>query len=71
VYPKLDDAQCSAAWAIASPRGVPISVNQAEPYFEAVEVADGDGDGSISVEEFKTACVDGLVKPRTKRPLRG
>jgi hypothetical protein len=60
LYPKLDDAKCSAAWAIASPTGASILANQAGPYGEE---ADDDGDGMISVEEFKDACADGLVKP--------
>ena len=59
LYPKLDDAKCSAAWAIASPTGASILVNQFGLYGEE---ADDDGDGLISVDEFKDACADGLVK---------
>ena len=58
----LDDAQCSAAWAMASPNGdKTITYNQAEPYVSSFIVADLDEDGMLSAEEFKRACTLGLV----------
>jgi hypothetical protein len=60
---KLDEAKCSAAWAKASPNGQAISLEQASSYVDDANIVDGegDGDGSISFEEFKTACADGLM----------
>src|SRR5262245_16221488 len=59
---KLDDVECSAAWAKASPNGSDIYYEQAEPYLEDVHIVDIDGDSSISQEEFKIACLDGYMK---------
>jgi hypothetical protein len=54
----LDDAKCSAAWAKASPDGKPVSFDRVEPYVMDYNIVDeqGDGDGSISFDEFKRAC---------------
>jgi hypothetical protein len=58
----LTDAQCAAAWAVASPNGDKIiTYNQAEPYISSFIVADLDEDGMLSAEEFKRACTLGLV----------
>ena len=59
---KLDDAECSAAWAKASPDGSAIYYERAEPYLVDVGIVDMDGDSSISPDEFKTACVDGYMR---------
>src|SRR5262245_58152928 len=58
----LDDAQCQAVWQMASPNGATISKDQAVPYIVNFQLVDGDGDGSISADEFKTGCGKGLVK---------
>ena len=58
---KLDDAQCRAAWAMASPNGDPIGENQAELYVNNPIYVDGDGDSQITFEEFKVACANGLM----------
>jgi hypothetical protein len=60
---KLDEAQCSAVWAKASPGGKAeaISVDQAQPYVVNVGALDEDGDGSVTLEDFKLACADGLM----------
>jgi hypothetical protein len=60
----LDDAQCSAAWAKASPDGKPVSFDRVEPYVMDYNIIDeeGDGDGSISFEEFKSACFKGNMR---------
>jgi hypothetical protein len=57
----LDDAQCSAAWAMASPRGEAIVANQAELYVVNTIYVDNDADGQITFEEFKAACTSGLM----------
>ena len=60
---KLDDAQCSAAWAKASPDGKPVSYDRVEPYIVDFNIVDMDeGDGIISSEQFKAACVDGHMR---------
>ena len=60
---KLDEAQCSAVWAKASPGGKAeaISVDQAQRYVVNVGALDEDGDGSVTFEDFKLACADGLM----------
>ena len=61
----LNDQQCQAVWNIASPNGATISKDQAVPYIVNFQLVDGDGDGQISADEFKTACGKGLVKNTT------
>jgi len=58
----LNDEQCQAVWKMASPDGATISENQAVPFIVNFKLVDGDGDGKISADEFKTACGKGLVK---------
>src|SRR5215471_6673128 len=60
----LDEAQCRAAWAKASPDGKPVSFDRVEPYVVDYNIIDdeGDGDGSISSDEFKSACVQGQMR---------
>jgi hypothetical protein len=60
----LDEAQCSAAWAKASPDGKPVTPDRVQPYVVDYNIIDdeGDGDGSISSEEFKSACVQGEMR---------
>jgi hypothetical protein len=54
----LDDAQCSAAWAMASPKGdTTITYNRAEPYVASFIVGDQDEDGMLSAAEFKRALL--------------
>ena len=61
----LNDEQCQAVWKLASPDGATISENQAVPFIVNFKLVDGDGDGKISADEFKTACGKGLVKNTT------
>jgi hypothetical protein len=58
---RLDEAKCNAAWAAASPKDNTISYEQASSYVVDANIVDMEGDGSISFEEFKTACADGLM----------
>jgi EF hand len=58
----LDDATCQSIWQMASPHGDTLSKDQAVPYIVNFSIADVDGDGSISADEFKAACGKGLVK---------
>jgi hypothetical protein len=58
----LDDAQCDAAWTMASPHGDAISKDQAVPYVIDYTMVDSDADGTISAEEFKKGCAAGAVK---------
>ena len=59
---KLDEATCSAVWAKASPNDNVIYYEQAAPYLIDEDIVDMDGDGSISQEEFKTACLDDYMR---------
>ena len=58
----LDDATCQSIWQMASPHGDALSKDQAVPYIVNFQIADVDGSGSISGDEFKAACAKGLVK---------
>jgi hypothetical protein len=58
----LDDATCQSIWQMASPHGDALSKDQAVPYIVNFSIADVDGNGSISADEFKAACGKGLVK---------
>jgi hypothetical protein len=58
----LDDATCQSIWQMASPHGDALSKDQAVPYIVNFSIADVDGNGSISADEFKGACGKGLVK---------
>jgi hypothetical protein len=58
----LDDATCQSIWQMASPHGDALSQDQAVPYIVNFSIADVDGNGSISADEFKAACGKGLVK---------
>jgi len=58
----LDDAQCDAAWTMASPHGDAISKDQAVPYVIDYTMVDSDADGKISADEFKKGCAAGAVK---------
>jgi hypothetical protein len=64
----LDDAQCQAVWKMASPNGATISRDQAVPYIINFEMVDGDGDGTITADEFKAGCGKGMVKSATPKP---
>ena len=59
---KLDDAQCNAAWAKASPDGKPVSYDRVEPYVSEIVIVDMEEDGTVSSEEFKLACVEGHMR---------
>jgi hypothetical protein len=59
---KLDDPECSAAWAKASPDGKPVSYDRVEPYVIDIVVVDMEEDGTVSSEEFKLACVGGQMR---------
>jgi EF hand domain-containing protein len=58
----LDDAQCQSVWQMASPHGEALSKDQAVPVIVNFSIADVDGDGKITADEFKAACGKGLVK---------
>lgn len=61
----LTDDQCNSIWQMASPHGDALSKDQAVPYIVNFQIADVDGDGKISADEFKGACGKGLVKNTT------
>jgi Ca2+-binding EF-hand superfamily protein len=50
---------------MASPRGDALSKDQAVPFIVNFQIADVDGDGKISADEFKQACGKGMVKNTT------
>ena len=56
---KLDAGKCKEAWAQASPDRHAILPERPAPYVADYNIVDMAGDGSISSEEFQTACVDG------------
>ena len=60
----LNDEQCQAVWKMASPNGATISQDQAVPYIINFTMVDGDGDGTISADEFKAGCAKGMVKSK-------
>ena len=62
----LNDEQCQAVWKMASPNGATISQDQAVPYIVNFSMVDGDGDGTISADEFKAGCAKGMVKSTAK-----
>jgi hypothetical protein len=68
---KLDEAKCEAAWAAAGPKDNTISYEQASSYVVDTNIVDMEGDGSISFEEFKTACIDGLMLSPDLPPTKG
>ena len=51
---------------MASPNGATISQDQAVPYIVNFSMVDGDGDGTISADEFKAGCAKGMVKSTAK-----
>ena len=59
---KLDDAQCSAAWAKASPDGKSVSYDRVDLYVIDSNIVDREEDGNVSFEEFKAACLDGGMR---------
>ncbi len=61
----LDDAQCQAAWKMASPNGDTLSKDQVEPYVINFTMVDTDGDGKVSPDEFSKGCAGGFVKADT------
>ncbi|MGH9551042.1 MAG: hypothetical protein ACRD3W_16790 [Terriglobales bacterium] len=61
----LNDQQCQSIWQMASPHGDALSKDQAVPFIVNFQIADVDGDGTISADEFKGACGKGLVKNTT------
>ena len=61
----LNDQQCQSIWQMASPHGDALSKDKAVPFIVNFQLADVDGDGKISADEFKAACGKGLVKNTT------
>ena len=61
----LNDQQCQSIWQMASPHGDALSKDQAVPFIVNFQIADVDGDGKISADEFKQACGKGVVKNTT------
>jgi len=61
----LNDQQCQSIWQMASPQGDALSKDKAVPFIVNFQIADVDGDGKISADEFKAACGKGLVKNTT------
>jgi hypothetical protein len=57
----LDETQCSAAWAMASPHGDPLNENQAARYVINFIYVHDDSDGNLTESEFKAACHNGLM----------
>jgi hypothetical protein len=58
---KISEAECAVAWAMASGGAEAIGVDQAQAYVVNVGLLDEDGDGSVTYEDFKQACADGLM----------
>lgn len=57
----LSEAECQKAWETASPDGVTISKDKAEPFVLNIQMVDSSKDGNISAEEWKEGCSKGWV----------
>lgn len=58
----LNPEQCGQVWDGAQTEGDKLAAADATRIIANFAQADADGDGSLSREEFDTACTKGLVK---------
>lgn len=58
----LNPEQCQQVWDGAQTEGDKLAAANATRIIANFSQADADGDGSLSKEEFDTACTKGLVK---------
>jgi hypothetical protein len=60
---QLSQSECTNLWQEANPTGAAtLSQSQSAPYIADFKAANPDGDGSIDLNEWNSACQKGLVK---------
>jgi len=57
----LNDADCQAAWTMASPHGETLAKGNSKPFVVDYTMVDKNADGQISQDEFKEGCKAGPV----------
>ena len=63
----LDNAKCQDVWTNAG-GGDSLSYDKAGPYVTNLKLADPDGDGKFTKDEFMAACKLGLVQGQPSKP---
>jgi hypothetical protein len=63
----LDDTKCQDVWTKAGGSDS-LSYDKAGPYVTNLKLADPDGDGKFTKDEFMAACKIGLVQEQPSKP---
>jgi hypothetical protein len=63
----LDNAKCQDVWTKAG-GGDSLSYDKAGPYVTNLKLADPDGDGKFTKDEFMAACKIGVVQQEPSKP---
>jgi len=58
----LDDTKCQAVWSLTERQGDALYADKAAPFVTNFHMVDTDGDGKVTVNEFKTGCKDGWIE---------
>ena len=60
---KMSAADCTATWnRLDTAKSGTVSQTQAQPLITNFKAADSNNDGKLSLQEFQSACNQGLVK---------
>jgi hypothetical protein len=65
----LDDAKCQAIWSLTERQGDVLYADKAAPFIVNFHLVDTDGDGKVSLDEFKAGCKEGLIEEGTASRL--